>query len=73
MKAQDLATGGPVAQWITHLTTDQKIPGSTPGWLALQFFCISLTPLQTADKIAFQTVFVVIVVPLFVCFFTDVL
>ncbi len=59
-----------MAQWITHLTTDQKIPGSTPGWLALQF---SLTPLQTADKIAFQTVFVVIVVPLFVCFFTDVL
>ena len=26
-------TGGPVAQWITRLTTDQKIPGSTPGWL----------------------------------------
>ena len=25
--------GGPVAQWITRLTTDQKIPGSTPGWL----------------------------------------
>ena len=24
---------GPVAQWITRLTTDQKIPGSTPGWL----------------------------------------
>ena len=24
---------GPVAQWITHLTTDQKILGSTPGWL----------------------------------------
>uniref|UniRef100_A0A1B0BVP3 Uncharacterized protein n=1 Tax=Glossina palpalis gambiensis TaxID=67801 RepID=A0A1B0BVP3_9MUSC len=22
---------GPVAQWITRLTTDQKIPGSTPG------------------------------------------
>ncbi len=43
------------------------------GWLALQFFCISLTPLQTAEKIAFLPVFVVIVVPLFVCFFTDVL
>ena len=24
---------GPVAQWITRLTTDQKIPGSTPGKL----------------------------------------
>ena len=24
---------GPVAQWITRLTTDQKIPGSTPGRL----------------------------------------
>ena len=24
---------GPVAQWITRLTTDQKILGSTPGWL----------------------------------------
>lgn len=25
---------GPVAQWITRLTTDQKIVGSTPAWLA---------------------------------------
>ncbi len=58
-----------MVQWITHLTTDQKIPGLTPGWFALQFFCISLTPLQTADKIAFLPVFVVIVVPLFVFLF----
>ena len=30
---------GPVAQWITRLTTDQKILGSTPGWLVrLTFF-----------------------------------
>ena len=28
------AKGGPVAQWITRLPTEQKIPGSTPGWLA---------------------------------------
>ena len=28
-----LTTVGPVAQWITRLTTDQKIPGSTPGRL----------------------------------------
>ncbi len=26
-----------MAQWITRLTTDQKILGSTPGWLALHF------------------------------------
>lgn len=29
---------GPVAQWITRLTTDQKILGSTPGWLAAWLF-----------------------------------
>ena len=28
---------GPVAQWITRLTTNQKIPGSTPGWLEHPF------------------------------------
>ena len=26
-----------MAQWITRLTTDQKIPGSNPG--ELEFFC----------------------------------
>lgn len=26
-----------MAQWITRLTTDQKILGSTPGWLGLPF------------------------------------
>lgn len=31
---------GPVAQWITRLTTDQKILGSTPGWLECNFFYI---------------------------------
>ena len=32
---------GPVAQWITRLTTDQKIPGSNPGSfdVFLVFFC----------------------------------
>ena len=29
---------GPVAQWITRLTTDQKIPGSTPGRLDVPNF-----------------------------------
>ena len=28
---------GSVAQWITRLTTDQKIPGSSPGRFV--FFC----------------------------------
>src|SRR4029434_11238933 len=28
---------GPVAQWITRLTTDQKILGSTPGCLGGTF------------------------------------
>ena len=28
---------GPVAQWITRLTTDQKIPGSNPGRFAYNF------------------------------------
>ena len=27
---------GRVAQWITRLTTDQKIPGSNPGVLAVK-------------------------------------
>ena len=31
-------TAGPVAQWITRLTTDQKIPGSNPGKVAFFFF-----------------------------------
>ena len=30
---------GPVAQWITRLTTDQKIPGSTPGWFDHFYLC----------------------------------
>ena len=32
---------GRVAQWTTRLTTDQKIPGSTPG--SLEFFAILRT------------------------------
>ena len=30
--------GGLVAQWITRLTTDQKIPGSNPGELDNFFY-----------------------------------
>ena len=29
---------GLVAQWITRLPTEQKIPGSTPGELDIFFF-----------------------------------
>ena len=41
LNINDIATqvsgrqGGLVAQWITRLTTDQKIPGSNPGKLVL--------------------------------------
>jgi len=49
-----------------------ELLGSTLGWLTLCFFCVSVSPQQTAGKIAFQPVFVVIVVvivvPLFVFF-----
>ena len=31
---------GPVAQRITRLTTDQKIPGSNPGRIGWLFFSI---------------------------------
>ena len=34
---------GPVAQWITRLTTDQKIPGSNPGRVVHFFKFISLS------------------------------
>ena len=30
---------GPVAQWIRHLTTNQGIPGSSPGGVV--YFCFS--------------------------------
>ena len=33
------AAGGPVAQWIRHLTTDQGIPGSNPGRVVVLSFC----------------------------------
>ena len=32
---------GRVAQWITRLTTDQKIPGSNPGVVAIPILEIS--------------------------------
>ena len=36
-------SAGPVAQRITRLTTDQKIPGSNPGRLEVFFFSIPLS------------------------------
>ena len=30
-------TSGPVAQWIRRLTTDQEIPGSSPGRIGHRF------------------------------------
>ena len=38
-----LNSRGPVAQWITRLTTDQKIPGSNPGRFGLLFASPSLS------------------------------
>ena len=41
---------GLVAQWITRLTTDQKIPGSNPGELVfLAVCCFKMTLLTTID------------------------
>ena len=49
---------GPVAQRITRLTTDQKIPGSNPGRVGVFFFFfphhftrICTTHLTTGEKI----------------------
>ena len=39
---------GLVAQWITRLTTDQKIPGSNPG--KVEFFFISFFTFISAQK-----------------------
>ena len=46
--------GGLVAQWITRLTTDQKIPGSNPG--KIEFFnCLFRTP----EKFTFTMLIVI--------------
>lgn len=37
-KHSSLCNGGPVAQWIRHLTTNQGIPGSSPGRVVKFFF-----------------------------------
>ena len=39
--ARVIKTCGPVAQWIRHLTTNQGIPGSSPG--GVDYFCLSFT------------------------------
>ena len=40
------STNGLVAQWITRLTTDQKIPGSNPGELEICFDQGTITELE---------------------------
>ena len=49
---------GPVAQWITRLTTDQKILGSTPGWLEIFFFHLSASENQITylSAMSFMTI-----------------
>ena len=49
-------SAGLVAQWITRLTTDQKIPGSNPGKLVLllgrfaDLFAVSSTHAHSVIK-----------------------
>ena len=57
---------GPVAQWIRHLTTDQGIPGSSPGRvdfyqffffpfsLLYSYFCCILTRMLTQVCLKFE-------------------
>ena len=49
---------GFVAQWITRLTTDQEIPGSTPGRLdimVLKLFCGKLSQQTTETTKTFPS------------------
>ena len=41
---------GLVAQWITRLTTDQEIPGSTPGRLDIMVFIFYLRQNQLSQQ-----------------------
>lgn len=43
---------GPVAQWITRWTTDQKIPGLTPGWLVVRILTFPSLPLLTIEELS---------------------
>ena len=47
-RGEELHNQGLVAQWITRLTTDQKIPGSNPG--KVEFFFISFFTFIPAQK-----------------------
>lgn len=42
---------GPVAQRITRLTTDQKIPGSNPGRVEIIFLIIKTLKIENNIKI----------------------
>ena len=44
---------GPVAQWIRHLTTNQGIPGSSPGRIGS--FDQPATKLESHEKAIFST------------------
>ena len=41
---------GPVAQWIRHLTTNQGIPGSSPGGVDYLFCLILFFNIQSNDQ-----------------------
>jgi hypothetical protein len=61
---------GPVAQWITRLTTDQKIPGSNPG--RLELFIVNKFLLYITKILDMTDVFLLFYLffsSLFVCLF----
>ena len=42
---------GPLAQWIRHLTTNQGIPGSSPGGVAQEGFLSTEISFCVADEL----------------------
>ena len=47
-RGEEIHNQGLVAQWITRLTTDQKIPGSNPGKVG--FFKSFFTSILAKEK-----------------------
>ena len=47
---------GLVAQWITRLTTDQKIAGSNPAWIENSFFPKSFQVLVELKSVQYRLI-----------------
>ena len=55
---------GPVAQWITRLTTDQKIPGSNPGRVVLFVFLITVRSSDSNSEVCiFKSMYLMLCIP----------